>query len=151
LDSLRLLCELIIPTDEHSGNALDAGAEAFITCLIGENMKYYRIIAGGLMWLDCHSSAEYGLSFRGCDLSQQHEILKLLSVNEVMPDTSSISHGRIFFAFLRRRVVDAFFTSRIGLDDLHYMGSTSNEDTQPRCFTIPSDDRNAPLISLEIS
>src|SRR5215472_7318093 len=49
---LVFLCDMIIPKDEVSGGAVEAGAPEFIDLLTGENEEYQDIFGGGLMWLD---------------------------------------------------------------------------------------------------
>ncbi len=46
------LCDTIIPKDEKSGGALDAGAPEFIDLLTSENEDFQLALGGGLMWLD---------------------------------------------------------------------------------------------------
>jgi len=50
--TLVVLCDLIIPRDEVSGGAVEAGAPEFIDLLTSENQEYQEILGGGLMWLD---------------------------------------------------------------------------------------------------
>ena len=50
--TLLVLCDRIIPRDEFSGGAVEAGAPEFIDLLSSENERYQAILGGGLMWLD---------------------------------------------------------------------------------------------------
>jgi gluconate 2-dehydrogenase subunit 3-like protein len=45
--TLLLLCGTIIPKDEVSGGAVEAGAPEFIDLLTSENEEYQAIFAGG--------------------------------------------------------------------------------------------------------
>src|SRR5467141_5209519 len=50
--TLIALCDTIIPKDEKSGGALEAGAPEFIDLLTSENEKYKLRLGGGLFWLE---------------------------------------------------------------------------------------------------
>src|SRR5690242_21235982 len=52
--TLTFLCDTIIPKDEKSGGAVEAGAPEFIDLLTSENPEYQLRLGGGLMWLDTH-------------------------------------------------------------------------------------------------
>src|ERR1700740_152792 len=46
------LCDAILPADEKSGGAVQAGAPEFIDLLTSENKDYQLDLGGGIMWLD---------------------------------------------------------------------------------------------------
>src|SRR5579863_1606202 len=56
--TVRVLCDLIIPADDHSGSATEAGVPEFLDDWIAfrtdesENERLRAEIFGGLMWLD---------------------------------------------------------------------------------------------------
>src|SRR5580658_3617688 len=50
--TLQTLCETILPADEDSGGAIEAGAPEFIDLLTSENTDYQFQIGGGILWLD---------------------------------------------------------------------------------------------------
>ena len=51
-ETLTTLCDAIIPKDEKSGGAVEAGAPEFIDLLCSENEEFQLQIGGGLNWLD---------------------------------------------------------------------------------------------------
>src|SRR3974390_363667 len=51
-ETLSTLCDTIIPKDEKSGGAVEAGAPEFIDLLTSESEEYRVALGGGLMWLD---------------------------------------------------------------------------------------------------
>src|SRR5215471_9107056 len=53
-ETIVSLCDSIIPKDEKSGGAVEAGAPEFIDLLTSENEEYQLTLGGGLMWLDTH-------------------------------------------------------------------------------------------------
>ena len=57
---LLFLCDTIIPKDEKSGGAVEAGAPEFIDLLTSENPEYQLKLGGGLFWLDALCTDRYG-------------------------------------------------------------------------------------------
>ena len=53
-ETLMSLCDTIIPKDDNSGGAVEAGAPEFIDLLTSENVEYQTQLGGGLMWLDTY-------------------------------------------------------------------------------------------------
>src|ERR1700738_4159104 len=50
-ETLNWLCDAIIPKDDHSGGAIEAGAPEFIDLLTSENEAYQLRLGGGLVLL----------------------------------------------------------------------------------------------------
>src|SRR6266576_5422864 len=65
-ETILSLCDTIIPKDEKSAGALEAGAPEFIDLLTSENDEYQLALGGGLMWLDTHCIDQYGEVFMEC-------------------------------------------------------------------------------------
>src|SRR5438876_8194424 len=51
-DTVRLLVDLIIPKDERSGSATEAGVPEFMDFMLGDDPDLETPIRGGLAWLD---------------------------------------------------------------------------------------------------
>src|ERR1051325_9584191 len=51
-ETLKVLADIIIPADEHSAGASDAGAAEFIDVLSSRNADLAAIFNGGFAWLD---------------------------------------------------------------------------------------------------
>src|SRR6266852_519681 len=62
-ETVSALCDAIIPKDEKSGGALEAGAPEFIDLLTSENPEYQLKLGGGLFWLDGLCSDRYSKVF----------------------------------------------------------------------------------------
>lgn len=120
---VQALCEAIIPPDEHSGGAIEAGAPEFIDLLASENQDYQVKLGGGLMWLDGICKDRYGRPYLDCSRDEQKEILDVLAYRANAKKDPRISQGVEFFAFLRDLTVDGFYTSEIGVKDLKYTGN----------------------------
>ena len=122
--TLCSLCQTIIPPDEHSGGAIEAGAPEFIDLLTSENKDYQLKLGGGLMWLDATCRDRYGDVYLKCAASNQKAILDLIAYKRNAAKDPSLSQGVSFFSFLRNLTTDGFYTSEIGIKDLQYIGNT---------------------------
>src|SRR6516225_1044249 len=79
--TVQVLCDLIIPADEHSGSATAAGVPEFIDDWLdfrnredlNENLSAQ--ILGGLTWLDTESTRLFDKDFVTASAAQQKQIL----------------------------------------------------------------------------
>jgi len=134
--TLTFLCDAIIPKDEHSGGAVEGGAPEFIDLLTSENEKYQLRLGGGLFWLDGFCSDRYGATFLDCTAQQKTEVLDLIAYRANAVKDPSLSQGVAFFALLRNMACDAFYTGKIGIADLQYIGNTTLREF-PGCPSLP--------------
>jgi hypothetical protein len=135
-ETLNALCDAVIPKDDHSGGAIEAGAPEFIDLLTSENEKYQLRLGGGLLWLDSYCADRYAKSFLECTPEQRTEVLNLIAYRKNAKTDASLSQGVAFFAFLRKMTCDGFYTSKIGIADLQYIGNTSVREF-PGCPSVP--------------
>jgi gluconate 2-dehydrogenase gamma chain len=134
--TLQSLCESIFPADADCGGALDAGAPEFIDLLTSENPHYQLTLGGGIMWLDSTCSDRYGKVYLDCTKEQQTEILDRIAYRKTIEQDPSLAQGVKFFAFLRNLTADGFFTSKIGIQYLGYIGNTFLAEF-PGCPPVP--------------
>jgi hypothetical protein len=134
--TLLFLCDAIIPKDEKSGGAVEAGAPEFIDLLTSENPEYQLKLGGGFFWLDSACTDRYDKVFMDCTPEQKKEILDLIAYRKNAKKDLSLSQGVAFFAFLRNLTTDGFYTSKIGIADLQYIGNTSLREF-PGCPPLP--------------
>jgi len=127
-ETLTALCDAILPKDDRSAGAVEAGAPEFIDLLTSENERYQLRLGGGLFWLDGACADRYGKPFLDCVPEQRKELLDLIAFRKNASQDTSLSQGVAFFAFLRRLTCDGYFTSKIGFADLQYMGNTALRD-----------------------
>src|SRR5229473_725769 len=97
--ALLFLCDAIIPKDEKSGGAVEAGAPEFIDLLTSENPDYQLKLGGGLMWLDSTCTDRYGKVFLECASEQQKQILDQIAYRRNALSDPSLSQGVDFFSF----------------------------------------------------
>jgi len=119
--TVRKLSELIIPADDVSPSAIEAGAPEFIDLLCSGSPEMSRIYTGGLGWLDYEMSKRFGTAFVTATSQQQMEMLDLVAYrNDKAPE---LGPGIEFFDWARKMVVDAFYTSPVGVKDIGYLGN----------------------------
>jgi gluconate 2-dehydrogenase gamma chain len=133
---LSTLCGMIIPADDQTGGAVEAGAPAFIDLLTSENSEYQMALGGGLAWLESSCIRRYGKPFLDCSASQQKEILDLIAYRDSAVKNPELRPGVAFFSLLRDLTSDGFFTSKIGIKYLEYIGNTYLAEF-PGCPPLP--------------
>ena len=87
--TITALADLIIPKDEHSGSASDAGVPAFIEFIVKDEPEHQLPMRGGLHWLNLQCMSRYNNGFKDCSLQQQTELL-----NEIAYPAKSTPLGR---------------------------------------------------------
>ncbi|SRR5581483_2064175 len=120
-ETLRRLAELIMPADEQSGSALDAGAPEFIDFLASRNDELAAIYTGGIAWLDAQMRRRYAKAFVDAEPGQQTAMLDLIAYRR--NESPELNPGIQFFTWARNMVVDAYFTSKMGMDYVGFMGN----------------------------
>lgn len=121
-DTVRLLADMVIPRDDRSGSATDAGVPEFMDFTI-DDREYLRIpIRGGLQWLDDESRDRFGVVFVEASEEQRAELLEAIAWPDRAPP--ELRPGVEFFNRFRDLVASGFYTSRIGIEDLQYRGNT---------------------------
>jgi gluconate 2-dehydrogenase gamma chain len=121
--TLRTLCQKIIPSDNRSGGALEAGAPEFIDLLTSENEDYQRRLGGGIMWLDAACRKRFDKAYVECSPSEQKAMLDAIAYRANGEKDPSLAPGTSFFSFLRELTADGYFTSKIGIEYLGYVGN----------------------------
>ena len=124
-ETLTSLCDSIIPKDEKSGGALEAGAPEFIDLLTSENEAYQLKLGGGLLWLDGFCADRFSGTYLTCTPEQKKSVLDLIAFRKNAKADPTLHQGVAFFAFVRSLTCDAFYTSKIGIADLQYIGNTA--------------------------
>ena len=135
-ETLTSLCDTIIPQDEKSGGAVEAGAPEFIDLLTSENEEFQLALGGGLMWLNHYCTDHYEKSYLECPPEQRKEVIDLIAYRKNAKATPELHQGVAFFAFLRNLTCDGFYTSKIGIEDLQYIGNVTRSEW-PGCPPLP--------------
>jgi hypothetical protein len=120
--TVRLLCDLIIPADDRSGSATDAGVPEFMDFIMIDQPSRQVAMRGGLAWMDLESQRRFDRTFLAASDANRRAILDDVSAaGELKP---GMSHGRVFFRSFRDLTSSGFWTSKIGIEDLGYIGNT---------------------------
>ena len=119
--TVQKLTEMIIPADEVSGSALEAGAPEFIDLIGANNEELGTQMTGGVAWLDRASEKQFGKAFLDAAPAEQTKLLDSIAFRKnATPETQP---GVVFFDWLRRLTADAFYTAPVGVKDIGYLGN----------------------------
>jgi gluconate 2-dehydrogenase gamma chain len=120
--TVRILADLVIPRDDHSGSATDAGVAEFLDFVMTEWPEQQTPIRGGLAWLDRESVRRAGKPFREAASTEQTAILDDIAYPaRARPE---MAPGVEFFNRFRDLVLSGFYSSKEGVKDLGYIGNT---------------------------
>lgn len=123
--TIAVLSDIIIPKDEVSGSATEAGVPAFIEFIVKDKPEFKTPMRGGLKWLDLESYKRFEKAFKDCNNKQQIEIADDIAYPEkAKPE---MKQGVSFFNLMRNLTSTGFYTSQIGVKDLGYAGNTPNQ------------------------
>ncbi|MBV9303487.1 MAG: gluconate 2-dehydrogenase subunit 3 family protein [Acidobacteriaceae bacterium] len=119
---LDKLTDLIIPTDEHSPGAHDAGVAPFIDrmtaeAFLAEEKETWR---RGLQSINALSQTTNGAPFLQATEAQQIALLQKISKNEEHGETPQEK----FWGQLKQTTAFAYYTSKIGIhEEMNYKGN----------------------------
>jgi hypothetical protein len=119
--TVRVLAELVIPRDGRSGGALAAGVPEFMDFILAENADMQIGIRGGLAWLNREAEKRFGREF--VDLADMQRRTILDDIAWPKRAGPEFSQGVAFFNRFRDLTASGFFSSRIGVEDLRYIGN----------------------------
>jgi gluconate 2-dehydrogenase gamma chain len=119
--AVRVLVDDIIPRDERSGSATDAGVPEFMDFMMIDQTRGQVAMRGGLHWLDSASRGRFGAAYADCSLAQRAALLDDIAFPARA--NPAMSHGVAFFTMFRNLTSSGFWSSRMGVADLRYMGN----------------------------
>ncbi len=143
--TVRILVDLIIPKDERSGSATDAGVPEFMDFLMIDPMEEDRsregrqtAMRGGLAWIDAECRRRFGKSFAECAADQHTALLDDIAYTKKGEDDDDeltseprdasvvrVRHGSAFFNSFRDLTASGFWSSKMGVKDIGYVGNTA--------------------------
>jgi hypothetical protein len=125
--TITLLADYIIPKDEVSGSASEAGVPAFIEFIVKDMPQHQTPMRGGLKWLDLECFERYQKAFKDADTKQQLEMIDAIAYPEkAKPE---MKQGVAFFNLMRNLTATGFYTSEMGVKDIGYVGNRPNQWT----------------------
>lgn len=120
--TVHVLVDLIIPADEKSGSATDAGVPEFMDFILNESSELrQRSMREGLAWLDAESRRRNSVAFVDASDAQRRAILDDIAWPARAPE--SMRDAVSWFNGFRDLTAAGFFSSRIGYDDLDFRGN----------------------------
>ena len=136
-DTVRVLADTILPKDERSGSASDAGVPEFIDFImqdeprLPEESRRQTAMRGGLAWLDLECQRRHDKTFLDCSGGERDGVLDDISWRAPEPEPTAaaappvpdFARGRAFFVSFRDLTASGFWTSKLGMADLQYLGN----------------------------
>lgn len=122
--TVRLLVDIIIPADERSVSATAAGVPEFMDIVMQDQAGRQTAMRGGLAWLDTDCRERFGkATFLACTEAERRAVLDDIAwPAKALPE---LSHGVAFFNSFRDLTASGFWSSKVGVEDLRYMGNTA--------------------------
>jgi gluconate 2-dehydrogenase gamma chain len=124
--TIAILADIIIPKDETSGSATEAGVPAFIDFIVIDMPNHQTPMRGGLRWLDMECFKRFNnKSFKDCTETERMQLIDEIAWPEkAKPE---MKRGVAFFNLMRNLTATGFYTSEIGVKDLGYAGNSPNK------------------------
>jgi gluconate 2-dehydrogenase gamma chain len=124
LATIKVLADIIIPADSKSASASAAGVPAFIEFIVKDMPAHQVPMRGGLKWIDREAQKRFNKIFTQLTKVQQLQIVDDIAYPQQAKP--KYSQGVAFFNLMRNLTASGFYTTRIGFDDIGYVGNTPN-------------------------
>src|SRR5262245_10688229 len=116
-----VLADLIIPKDERSGGASDAGVPEFMDFMMVDQPARQTAMLGGLALVDHLSNTRFDKSFiESSDADRRSLLDEIAYPSTAHPDLAA---AVAFFSSFRDLTASGFWTSKMGVMDLQYVGN----------------------------
>ena len=126
LSTIATLCDIILPATPTAGSATEAKVPEFIDFII-KDIPYHQLpMRGGLMWLNGESTKRYNKSFVDCTKEEQIAIIDDIAYPDPENKKPDMAPGRAFFGRMRNLTMTGYYTTKMGIDDLGYVGNRAN-------------------------
>lgn len=123
-ETVKVLADWIIPADDRSGSATDAGVPAFIDFILEDTDGIEEPMKEGLAWLDDFCKSTRGGTFSSLSAVDQEAVLNRIAYPDDVE--GGLERGAEFFTLMRDMTASGFWSSKMGVEDLGYMGNTAN-------------------------
>ena len=120
--TVGVLVDLIIPRDERSGSATEAGVPAFMDFMMIDQPQRQIAMRGGLALVDRLAADRLGKRLVALTDAQRRSVL-----DEIAYTTNhdpGLSHAVAFFSSFRDLTASGFWSTKMGIQDLQYKGNT---------------------------
>lgn len=119
---VQVLGDLVIPADERSGSASDAGVPEFLDFLMTAYPDMQEPMRKGLAWMDDATQSRFQKTFVACTPEEQARLLDEIAYPKRAAAT--VKDGVTFFSRFRDLTASGFWSSKVGVKDLQFMGNT---------------------------
>jgi hypothetical protein len=119
--TVAILVDLIIPRDERSGSATDAGVPEFMDFMMVDQPARQVSMRGGLALIDRLCEARYDKRFTALTDAQRRAILDEIAYTS--NDDHGLEQAITFFTSFRDLTASGFWTTKMGIADLQYQGN----------------------------
>jgi gluconate 2-dehydrogenase gamma chain len=120
--TITTLADIIIPKDEKSGSASDAKVPEFIEFIVKDRPENQVPLRGGMRWLDLQCLNRYSKTF--VEASSQQQIEMVTEIAYPLKAKPEMQQGVAFFNRMRDLTASGFFTTKMGIEDIGYVGNT---------------------------
>jgi len=124
--TVLVLVDLIIPRDERSGSATEAGVSQFMDFMMIDQPRRQVAMRGGLAMIDRLAIDRFGKRFVNGSDSQRRALLDEIAYTS-NPDRA-LSQAITFFSSFRDLTASGFWTTKMGIADLQYQGNVFLEE-----------------------
>lgn len=122
---ITLMADMVIPRDDRSGNVSDSGSIDYMDFVVSESGEKNQATARAeLRWYDDECTRRFGKVFVACSEQERARLLDDIAwPRRATPEMQP--HAEVFNR-LRDLIAAAFFSSRMGVEDLGYPGNVFN-------------------------
>jgi gluconate 2-dehydrogenase gamma chain len=120
--TVAVLVDLIIPKDERSGSATEAGVPEFMDFMMIDLPARQTAMRGGLASIDRIGEQRFGRRLVDCSDGERRAILDDIAYPSKAP--AALSQAVAFFNSFRDLTASGFWTTKMGIADLGYQGNT---------------------------
>ena len=128
--TVRVLADIVIPRDERSGGATDALVPEFMDFILDDPLADPRArernqirMRGGLAWLDLECGRRFsGRTFFEAGEDERKAVLDDIAYPKTAPP--EMAAGVVFFNAFRDLTASGFWSSKLGVADIQYLGNT---------------------------
>jgi hypothetical protein len=119
--TVTILVDLIIPKDERSGSATDAGVPQFMDFMMIDQPRRQVAMRGGLALIDRLTTDRVGTPFTRATDAGRRQVLDEIAYSS-NPDRG-LSQAIAFFNSFRDLTASGFWSTKMGIADLGYQGN----------------------------
>jgi gluconate 2-dehydrogenase gamma chain len=122
--TVGVLVDLIIPRDDRSGSATEAGVPEFMDFMMIDQPRRQVAMRGGLALVDRLAVSRFGKNIVGATDAQRRQLLDDIAHTDGGGARATAERQAIaFFTSFRDLTATGFFTSKMGMADLQYQGN----------------------------